>query len=106
MDARTAGTDEGFLKEQTGGNYDAHERARPDAFDHPYTGKDYGRERAEDEYFGPKEGRGDEKQDTKATHKATEVTAMGIERLGEAWNNALRGDPEHFFFSLGQLGGY
>jgi len=113
LDARTAGEDAKPMNHHVEGGYADDEVARKDAFEHPYVGKDYGREEEStgaiytDPYFGEKEERGS-LPETKRVHSATEVTSMAIQRLGDdsgAWSH-FEQDPEHFLFGLGQLGGY
>jgi SPP1 gp7 family putative phage head morphogenesis protein len=116
LDARTVGEEKRKLSELTGiRRYRDDELARPDAFLDAYMGKDYGRESAEPgwwgSYFGdkaPHKGVSESRQ----THRSTEVTSMAIESLGyestarRGWAEQYRKDREHFFFGLGQLGGY
>jgi hypothetical protein len=111
LDARTAGDAVGKLKDHTGiQSYGDHEIARPDKFTNPYVGKDYGRESVgyyNEEYFGPKKAHDKGGEEGGKSHKATEVTSMGIERMSASgWSKAFQDDPDHFYFALGQLGGY
>lgn len=59
------------------------EKAKPDKFDSPYTGKIYA---------------------AAGVDYATEVTSMGLTQLGKNWKDAWKVDKEHFLFTLGQLG--
>jgi len=77
--ARTAG--EPLVKLQTlfpGAGYDSWEVTRPDAFVHPYVGKDYG-------------------------NRATEVLSMGLQRLMEDPLKFARDDPGHFDYTVSVL---
>jgi hypothetical protein len=117
LDGRTAGDAATKLSALTGDSaYTEDEVGRPDKFANPYVGKFYGRESQlkdgqADAYFGDKAmQKGDE--DTKRAHRATEVTSMAIQSLGEkpnsrqGWMEAYMRDRDHFLFGLGQIGGY
>jgi hypothetical protein len=112
LDARTAGEEGKALSAMTGNSsYRPDEVARPDKFVNPYIGKFYGREvkntdKWRDAYYGPKAlQKGADGTDQ--VHRATEVTSMAVEQLASGtFNTAFAGDPDHFLFGLGQLGGY
>lgn len=117
LDVRTRGEKSEKLKDLTGNrDYDDKERARPDQFANPYTGKDYGRAptdrvtgpsgSSQGAPYYPAKTRTDGPE-TERVHDGQEVTSMGVQELVYPANTRLiTRDPDHFLFALGQLGSW
>ncbi len=80
LEQRTAGESLQSLSKLTGRRYGFSERARPDRFPNPYTGKDYG-------------------------GRATEVVSMGVEEMFADPVDFVRKDRGHFEFMVDLLRG-
>lgn len=83
LEARTKNEQEQSLAALTGFAYGPREKAKPDAFANPYTGKTY--------------------KTSAGKRFATEVTSMGLEALFTGEAEVARIDLEHLLFTLGQL---